>query len=442
MTSNRSIPVAPEKQRSLSHLSARSWLTDNLDCSPETSKKLQSLKRKASSIGDLSSPRSAQPFLAWRLECIDRDLELLDTSMEAYKEANVYYETSDKTQEQHLVEVREERDDLIKEKRVLIGQLRFFAEDLSDTSGTIEEAYIKELQISFHEASRKPKKSLKQPQLRSGQFKAQVTDYLDARQDKPGLTRLYCNVLATWAPSGVIKCAHIVPSSFDVKELSYMFGTEEVALESPRNGLMLHKMIEEAFENGDVAIFPYQSVQTNPTEWKIIVLKPDIMNWEVYWDSATDKTTRWKDIDGRKLSFLNDNRPARRYLYMRYALAWLHAERQGFKDFKDKVPPGTIWASPDKPSGYLRKSILRSLAREVGDRDELPTDLIQAGEFEDPATATNVGDAVGGLTMPLLFRKHLEGERDKKEEDSNSDEEEEEEEEQEEQQQQDGEDRR
>ena len=124
--------------------------------------------------------------------------------------------------------------------------------------------------------------------------------------------------------------------------------------------------------------------------------------------------TLWQDIDGRKLSFLNDNRPARRYLYMRYALAWLNAERQGYENFKIKVPPGTIWACPDKPPGYLRKSILRNLARKVGDRDELPADFIEAGEFEDPDTASKIRDEVGKLNIPLAIRKHLDGERDDK----------------------------
>lgn len=101
---------------------------------------------------------------------------------------------------------------------------------------------------------------------------------------------------------------------------------------------------------------------------------------------------------------------------MRYALAWLNAERQGYKNFKVKVPPGTIWASPEKPPGYLRKSILRNLARKVGDCDELPADFIEAGEFEDPDTASKIRDEVGKLNIPLAIRKHLDGERDDKKE--------------------------
>ena len=68
-------------------------------------------------------------------------------------------------------------------------------------------------------------------------------------------------------------------------------------------------------------------------------------------------------------------------------------------------------------------SILRNLARKVGDRDELPADFIEAGEFEDPDTTSKIREEVGKLNIPLAIRKHLDGERDDKEgDDSNDDE--------------------
>ena len=106
---------------------------------------------------------------------------------------------------------------------------------------------------------------------------------------------------------------------------------------------------------------------------------------------------RWQDIDGQKLIFLNDNRPARQFLYMKYTLAWLHAEYNKQEGFKDKVPPEEVWVSPNKPDGYLRKSILPNLGKMTGDR--LPQDLISAGAFEDLDTSNDVYDTIVGVRV-------------------------------------------
>ena len=263
-------------------------MSDNLDCSPRTSKELLALKRKASDIGDSPRPHHVKPFLDWRGECIDRDLEVLQKTLKAYEEADLFFQQSEKTREQHLEEVKREIDELTQENIVLLSQSRFLEEDLSDTTGTVEEAYIRELQIAFHESSQKKAKALKQPRSSRSEFKTKVLGYLDAQQNPPGRTEYYCNVLASWVSAGDMKCAHIVPFSFDVKELSYMFGAEEAALRSPRNGLMLHKSIEEAFDNGNVAIVPHGSLQATPTEWRLVILKHDMINHQLWQNPRTN----------------------------------------------------------------------------------------------------------------------------------------------------------
>lgn len=99
-------------------------------------------------------------------------------------------------------------------------------------------------------------------------------------------------------------------------------------------------------------------------------------------------------------------------------MAWIHASRKGYKDFKVKLPPGRIWASPDKSDGYLRKSVLRLLARKVGDED-LPEEMLEGGTFEDtlPATGNAVRDEVTGIYTVLRLRDHLSGKTVSAEED-------------------------
>lgn len=116
---------------------------------------------------------------------------------------------------------------------------------------------------------------------------------------------------------------------------------------------------------------------------------------------------RSQELHGRKLSFQNDNRPARRHLYFRYVMALMHAEFEKWEGYREKVPPGRIWASPSKPEGYLRKSVLRSLARKIHDEDILPEELVEAGGFEDtdPPTGTEAADRMAGLELGIGMRR-------------------------------------
>lgn len=99
---------------------------------------------------------------------------------------------------------------------------------------------------------------------------------------------------------------------------------------------------------------------------------------------------------------------------MRYALAWLHAEENSWPGFKEKVPPGEVWASPNKPDGYLRRSILLALGKKTG--DSLPKDLVSAGSSDDPDTSSVVWDEVASVRIDQNVQEHLDGSRDAKEE--------------------------
>ena len=103
---------------------------------------------------------------------------------------------------------------------------------------------------------------------------------------------------------------------------------------------------------------------------------------------------------------------------MRYALAWLHAEENSWPEFKQKVPPGEVWASPNKPDGCLRRSILVELGKKTGDR--LPKDSISVGGFEDPDTSSIVHDEVASIRVAGYVQDHLDGMRDVKEDEESS----------------------
>ena len=122
--------------------------------------------------------------------------------------------------------------------------------------------------------------------------------------------------------------------------------------------------------------------------------------------------TDFKDIDGRSLTFQNDQRPARRYLYFRYCMAIWHAQKRNWK-IETKVPRGNIWASPNKPDGYLRSSVLRSLARKIGEK-ELEEELFKAGTFQDtePGTTSDLSDQLATHGVAMSIRTHMQKQKE------------------------------
>ncbi|KAL8994703.1 MAG: hypothetical protein Q9169_005406 [Polycauliona sp. 2 TL-2023] len=402
-SSRLSLPVTPERQRTTSRQSMRSTLTEDLNSTPEFSPHLNPLKRSISQLSDQPPPSFANAFIRWRLETIEAEINYFTVAQKVVRDSGKHAQFLDK--------IGEELSVLDEERLTLIEQKPFLVEGMEDATKATSDAYIEELEYAFANASGYGAERNKQPKLPRKKFKAKVATYLNSLDQDSDYKGYFCNVLGQYiyTDSPGIRCAHIVPFSFDSKQLPYMFGTEEAALRSPRNGLMLFQPIEEAFDNGEIAIVPHGSIDQKPTEWKVVVLQTTLLNKVCYRDLATSATIKWDAIHNRKLSWKNNNRPARRYLYLRYALAWLAARRAGYPEWQTKMPSGTMWASPDKPGGYLRSSILRVLAAKVGDATPLPEDMIIAGGFEDSDSESKVKSQAAAISLPLLVREQLDG---------------------------------
>ncbi|KAL8670168.1 MAG: hypothetical protein Q9168_005282 [Polycauliona sp. 1 TL-2023] len=334
-----------------------------------------------------SAPQRADAFITWRLEYLQSQMNSLAVTEAAMNKSE-----------------KDALSMLEAEFLILVEQRRFILEGLSDAPKAPREAYPEEMKYAFtntsgHGTTRED-------------FKEKVAHYLDSRKPDTMYKSYYCNLLGEhiYTASPGIKCAHIVPFPFDnCRFFAYIFGTEDAMLRSPRNGLMLFEPIEEAFDKGEIAILPHGSIDQRPTEWKVVVLQIALLDKVCYTNPATGETTTWRAIHNKSLSWRNDNRPARRYLYFRYILAWLAARREGYPDWQAKMPSGTAWTSPDKPSGYLRSSILRVLASKVGDATTLPEDMIIEGGFDDPDSESKVRNQAGSIRIPLLVRDHLNG---------------------------------
>ena len=58
--------------------------------------------------------------------------------------------------------------------------------------------------------------------------------------------------------------------------------------------MFLFDPIEKAFDNGQIAIVPHGSIDQNPTEWKVVVLRNDLLDKVIYQDPYNDEETKWK----------------------------------------------------------------------------------------------------------------------------------------------------
>ncbi|PGH12241.1 hypothetical protein AJ79_04421 [Helicocarpus griseus UAMH5409] len=185
-------------------------------------------------------------------------------------------------------------------------------------------------------------------------FRRSVVEYLEADKDPTGNGR---------SPHG--------------DELTHLFGVGEVVLSDPRNAVTLHKVLERGLDNGTIVIIPIPPTNTETMKWKCVLVNEAAAKNMVL--TFGDIILRWRDYDGKELQFRGDNRPARRYLYFRFIITYLHAKKDGNLSWVDKVDNRHVmWASPGL---YLEKSTLTTLARNISGF-ELPSHLYEKNTFE------------------------------------------------------------
>ncbi|KAL8931480.1 MAG: hypothetical protein Q9216_007188 [Gyalolechia sp. 2 TL-2023] len=367
--------------------------------------KISTLKRKTSEFSDQEAPEQANPFLHWRVMVIESLIEYNNAVIEGHKEAMACSSAKQiQTLEKTIGENTHANRLLEKEMAIILKQGRLLQEDLQDSPrGRVEDAYTTALHTKMRSSSEDGHKQAKKaPKRRSrSDFKDNLTVYLTPT-DSQHPDELFCNAMGEFVPQMYMKTTPIIPFTFQSRELDYLFGTETSALESERNGLFLVRTVAQQFDNLKITIVPDSSLDIYPIEWKFVVLDPTLLD-KTCFVSFVDppRLTRFRDLDGRRLRFRNDNRPARRYLYFKHAMAVMHARIQKFPGSEEKIPSGTMWATPDKRDGYLRRSVLSTIARRIGDDDILPTDLLLNGTFTDtqPESGLAVRDTLASFKV-------------------------------------------
>jgi hypothetical protein len=231
-----------------------------------------------------------------------------------------------------MAEVDEVNKTLLKERAILAAdRIRVKFDALSYPSHVrVGDAYMMALSPNLPEPADSAYKkhhgrsSIDQTSFRKRLVKAYVADIPDTYED-PLYQDGWCPVLHQTFSMGDIKAAYIVPYCTGEENAAYMFGVplregyETVWTE--RNGLLLHHVIEEIFDDGRLVILPDP---TDPNEFVSLVLSQELLE--------SIHVLRYNSmplsiIHKRRLQFQTTARPEKRYLYM-HALLTLFRRRR------------------------------------------------------------------------------------------------------------------
>ncbi|KAJ5560244.1 hypothetical protein N7513_002643 [Penicillium frequentans] len=259
----------------------------------------------------------------------------------------------------------------------------------------VEEAYAKTLVARIQSLSgNQDKCPCTKHELQ--RFRQDVIERYGGFYTETGEQQVWCHITGrAWAKE-VVKAAHIVPKGLGGGEIAFSFGESEFIRKDPRNGLTLHKNVESQMDQGRIAIVPAEfPVTAENSSWKCFVIVDDMMDKIV--TSYGDERILWRHLHEKPLTFRTPNRPARRYLYLRFLATYMYAKKHGYTRFTEAVETNKdFWPSPGP---YLEKSTLLAVARTAG--LVLPESILGNTTFERRPSDASLKALVPGAAMQL-----------------------------------------
>ncbi|TEY54131.1 hypothetical protein BOTCAL_0242g00010 [Botryotinia calthae] len=207
------------------------------------------------------------------------------------------------------------------------------------------------------------------------EFRKSLIDFYGVKRQGLHEEEMWCVINGSWGKPSNFVAAHIMPAKLQDAQLKHIFGDDASdELFSVKNGLMLEKQIESCFDNFQLAIVP---CLTDQNCWELRVLDKHLLKMDHYLSS-----TKFEKLHGKKLEFLNDNRPRKRYLYYHWLVCISIASRKKMnmariKDEKERF--AKCWGTPGR---YLREEMIAALIGYVGHK--VPTKkILGQNENED-----------------------------------------------------------
>ncbi|KAF7907418.1 uncharacterized protein EAF01_005004 [Botrytis porri] len=208
-------------------------------------------------------------------------------------------------------------------------------------------------------------KEKKRSSTQQTEFRNRLIDFYGVKRQGLDEEEIWCVVSHSWGKSSQFVAAHIIPAKLQDAQMKHIFGDEASdELFSVKNGLMLEKQIETCFDNLQLAVVP---CLTDPSSWELRVLDKHLLK-TVHWFTST----RFEKLHGRKLAFLNENRPRKRYLYYHWLVCMSVAgqKKMNMPRIKEERERFTeCWGTPGR---YLREEMIAALIGYVGHK--IPTE--------------------------------------------------------------------
>lgn len=191
-------------------------------------------------------------------------------------------------------------------------------------------------------------------------YRGNYTDNHQNHEDAPR-NAAWCHITGLWHPSNFHRAAHIVPSFFDDHVLGkLLFGEQTRSLRGAGNALLLSDRVKRWFDSFDIVVVPVNAKETPITRWRAEIVSPKLQKDKLVPGSLG------KDVHGKELVFLNENRPVPCFLYFHFIMALIR-----IKDLQ-RLGWEIVWARYYEqrpfptPSKYMRDSMLLALATHFG----------------------------------------------------------------------------
>ena len=128
----------------------------------------------------------------------------------------------------------------------------------------------------------------------------------------------------------------------------------------PNDCLLNYTDIEEDMDAHRLVVIPVDRDENLIKRWQVRLITTDIANVLIYPEK------RFKDTDGKELEFMNDARPAARFLYCQFTVNIIMTRQRGFAGWERNLQlvtgkPFATWGR------WLRSSVPVQLARLGGD---------------------------------------------------------------------------
>ncbi|EHK46066.1 hypothetical protein TRIATDRAFT_88556 [Trichoderma atroviride IMI 206040] len=227
----------------------------------------------------------------------------------------------------------------------------------------------------------------------------------------------WCHITGIWHGAKFHKAAHIVPYFLNGFG-EVLFGERAQSLQREGNALLLSDRIKEWFDSYHIVVVPVDSSESPIRRWRTELISPDIRNSELF------PGYYGRDLDGKELVFLNENRPVSRFLYFHFIMALIRIKdlqclgwENVWARFYNLRPFGT-------PGNYMRRNMLLALATHHGTVGLAEMSAYIAGHgFDTPINLTEEETAeaarrVRKLVEAAINRSEKEGSDEGSEEES------------------------